>query len=61
MSAVMASRFFAVSFSVSPLVMDEAEEAIEITFAPSLWAAISNDVRVRVLGSRKRFTMVRPP
>jgi len=35
MSAVIASRFFAVSFNVSPFVMEEADEFTDNTSAPS--------------------------
>ena len=60
MSALSAWMFCAVSRSVSPLTrLDEVPE-MEITSALRRDAAISNATRVRVLGSRKRLTMVRP-
>ena len=60
MSGLMASRFLAVSMRVSPLVVDD-EAAVKLTpSADSRLAAISNEVRVRVDGSRKRLMTVLP-
>lgn len=59
-SAIRASMLRAVSLSVSPLTDDEMFDATLMTSAPSLCAAISKAVRVRVLGSKKRFTTTRP-
>ena len=52
--------FFAVSLRVSPFTEDDMLDEKLITSAPSLWAAISNAVRVLVLGSKNRFTTVFP-
>jgi len=52
--------FSAVSRKVSPLTMLEELPEMEMTSALRREAAISNATRVRVLGSRKRLTMVRP-
>ena len=60
MSASSASRFFAVSFSVSPFVRLDVLAEILITSALRRNAASSNDARVRVLGSTKKFTSVLP-
>src|SRR5881275_2163199 len=60
MSACKASRFRAVSLSVSPLVRLEVVTEILITSALRRCAASSNEVRVRVLGSTKKFTSVLP-
>ena len=60
MSACKASRFFAVSFNVSPLVRLDVATEILITSALKRNAANSNDVRVRVLGSTKKLTNVFP-
>src|SRR5215470_11819173 len=60
MSACSASRLRAVSLSVSPLVRLEVVAEILITSALNRSAANSNDVRVRVLGSTKKFTSVFP-
>src|SRR5215469_13154274 len=60
MSACNASRLRAVSLSVSPLVRLEVVAEILITSALRRNAASSNDVRVRVLGSTKKFTSVLP-
>jgi hypothetical protein len=49
-----------VSISVSPLVTLEVAVAIDSVSALSRFSAISNDVRVRVLGSKNRLTTVRP-
>ena len=60
MSACIASIFRAVSSSVSPFttLLEEGEKLM--TSALSRLAASSNDVRVLVLGSKKRFTTVLP-
>src|SRR4029077_10870568 len=60
MSACNASRLRAVSLSVSPLVRLEAVAEMLITSALNRKAASSNEVRVRVLGSTKKFTSVLP-
>src|SRR4029450_4402075 len=60
MSACNASRLRAVSFNVSPLVRLEVIAEILLTSALSRNAASSNEVRVRVLGSTKKFTNVFP-
>src|SRR6476619_2853474 len=59
-SACIASILRAVSSNVSPLttLLEEGEKLI--TSALNRLAASSNDVRVLVLGSKKRFTTVRP-
>src|SRR4029078_4109934 len=59
-SAFIASILRAVSSSVSPLttLLEEGEKLI--TSALNRLAASSNDVRVLVLGSKNRFTTVRP-
>ena len=59
-SACMASMLRAVSSKVSPFTMllDEGEKLM--TSALSRLAANSNDVRVLVLGSKKRLTTVFP-
>src|SRR5579885_3359476 len=59
-SACMASMLRAVSKSVSPLttLLEEGEQLI--TSVLSRWAASSKEVRVRVLGSKKRLTTVLP-
>src|SRR5207248_2560304 len=59
-SACNASRLRAVSLSVSPLVRLESLAEILITSALRRNAASSNEVRVRVLGSTKKFTSVLP-
>src|SRR5438552_9679448 len=59
-SACNASRFRAVSLSVSPFVRLEVVAEMLITSALNRNAASSNDVRVRVLGSTKKFTSVFP-
>ena len=48
------------SSSVSPLVTLEVAVAMLSVSALSRFSAISNDVRVRVLGSKNRLTTVRP-
>src|SRR5207248_10871727 len=60
MSACKASRLRAVSLSVSPFVRLDAVAEMLITSALSRKAASSNDVRVQVLGSTKKFTSVFP-
>src|SRR4029079_11917271 len=60
MSGDIASRLSAVSTSVSPLTTLEVAMATLRVSALSRFSATSNDVRVRVLGSKKRFTTVRP-
>jgi hypothetical protein len=60
MSGDIASRLSAVSTSVSPLVTLEVATAMLSVSALSRFSAISNDVRVRVLGSKNRLTTVRP-
>src|SRR2546423_4728774 len=60
MSACNASRLRAVSLSVSPLVRLDVVAEILITSALNRSAASSKDVRVRVLGSTKKFTSVFP-
>ena len=59
-SGCMASMFRAVSTRVSPLPRLEAEALKLITSAESILPAISKEVRVRVEGSKKRFTTSRP-
>src|SRR3569832_2391513 len=60
MSGVMASMFSAVSSSVSPFTGDEDEPEMFTASADSRLAAISNEVRVRVDGSRNRLMTVFP-
>ena len=60
MSGAIASMLLTVSSSVSPLTTLDVETARLSVSALSRFSAISNDVRVRVLGSKKRLTMVRP-
>src|SRR3990170_1174977 len=60
MFGFIASMFFAVSRSVSPLETLEVAELKLITSADNRFPAISNEVRVRVLASKKRFTAVLP-
>jgi hypothetical protein len=60
MSGDIASRFRTVSISDSPFVTLEVAVAILSVSALRRFSAISNDVRVRVLGSKNRFTTVRP-
>ncbi len=60
MSAFNAWMFCAVSRSVSPFVVLEAAASKEMTSALRNFAAISKEMRVRVLGSRKRLTIVLP-
>src|SRR3954462_10182953 len=56
----MASRFFAVSTSVSPLLTEEPAAATLTVSAESRFSANSNEIRVRVDGSKNRLTMVLP-
>ena len=59
-SGAIASRLRAVSTSVSPLVTEEVEAEIFTASAESRFAAISNDVRVRVEDSKKKLITVLP-
>ena len=59
-SACIASRFFSVSNSVSPLDAELVRMSRVTTSALSLCAAISNVVRVRVEFSKNKFTTVFP-
>ena len=56
----IASMLRAVSTSVSPLTTLELAMATPRVSALSRFSAISNDVRVRVEGSKNRLTTVRP-
>jgi len=58
--APMASRFFAVSIRVSPFTALLAEAVMELTDAESIFAAVSKDVLVRVLGSEKSAVIIFP-
>ncbi len=60
MSGDSASRLRTVSASVSPLVTLDVAIAMLSVSALRRFSAISNDVRVRVLGSKNRLTTVRP-
>ncbi len=60
MSGDIASRLSAVSTSVSPFTTLEVAIATFSVSALSRFSATSNDVRVRVLGSKNRLTTVRP-
>ncbi len=60
MLGAIASRFIAVSTSVSPLTTLEVLIATFSVSALRRFSAISNEVRVRVLGSKNRLTTVRP-
>src|SRR5918993_1737955 len=60
MSGAMASMLRTVSSSDSPLVTLEVAVAMLRVSALSRFSAISNEVRVRVLGSKNRLTTVRP-
>src|SRR3954470_35536 len=60
MSAFIASRFFAVSLSVSPFFSEEASAVKLMTSAVRRWAASSKLMRVRVEGSMNRLTTVLP-
>src|SRR5690242_15275149 len=59
-SGAIASRLRAVSSNVSPLVTLDVETLTFTASADSRFAAISNDVRVRVEDSKKRLMTVRP-
>ncbi len=59
-SGAIASRLRAVSSSVSPLETLDVETLMLTASADRRLAAISNDVRVRVDGSKKRLITVRP-
>src|SRR5450631_659306 len=59
-SALSASRFFAVSFSVSPFLNDDASAEKFTMSAVNRCAASSKLMRVRVDGSMKRLTTVLP-
>ncbi len=59
-SGDMASRLRAVSISVSPLTVDDDDPEMLTASADSRLAAISNEVRVRVDGSRNRLMTVFP-
>jgi hypothetical protein len=56
----MALSVVAVSISVSPLVTDEVRTDMFITSAPSRLPANSNELWVRVDGSKNRLMTVRP-
>ena len=60
MSMRIASRFRAVSTSVSPLETLEPSEATFTVSADIRFSANSNEMRVRVEGSKKRLTTVMP-
>src|SRR5512138_1814250 len=60
MSMRIASRFRAVSTSVSPFETDEPAVATFTVSALSRFSANSNEMRVRVDASKKRLTMVLP-
>src|SRR5438874_4595610 len=60
MSAWFASKTLAVSLSVSPFARLDVPAEMLITSALRREAASSNEVRVRVLGSTKKFTSVLP-
>src|SRR5919112_3992228 len=60
MSIRMASRFLAVSTSVSPLLTEDPAAATFTVSADSLFSANSKDMRVRVEASKKRLTIVLP-
>src|SRR5947199_10301484 len=59
-SAAIASSVFAVSISVSPFETLLVDCETFTTSAESRFAAISNDVRVRVDASKKRLMIVLP-
>src|SRR4029434_7609738 len=59
-SAPIASRVSDVSLRLSPLDSDEPFAEKWMTSADSRLAAASNEIRVRVLSSKNRFTTVRP-
>ena len=60
MSGSIASRLRTVSISDSPLVTLDVAVAMLSVSALRRFSATSNEVRVRVLGSKNRFTTVRP-
>ena len=60
MSGCIASMLLTVSSSVSPFTTLDVDTARFSVSALRRFSAISNDVRVRVLGSKNRFTTVRP-
>ena len=60
MSIRIASRFLAVSTSVSPLETDEPDAATLTVSALRRFSANSKEMRVRVEASKKRLTMVLP-
>ena len=60
MSGDIASSVLAVSASVSPLTTLEPEVVMPSVSALSRFSASSNDMRVRVLGSKNRLMTVRP-
>src|SRR5204862_135364 len=60
MSGAIASRLRTVSSRVSPFVTLDCASATLSVSALKRFSATSNDVRVRVLGSKKRLTTVRP-
>ena len=59
-SGAIASRLRAVSSRVSPFETLEVDTLILTASADKRLAAISNEVRVRVEGSKKRLITVRP-
>src|SRR5262249_2998083 len=59
-SGAIASRLRAVSSSVSPFDTLDVDTLMFTASAERRLAAISNDVRVRVDGSKKRLMTVRP-
>ena len=59
-STFMASIVWMVSAKLSPLTTEEVEPPILRESAERRFSASSKELRVRVEGSRKRFTMVRP-
>ena len=59
-SGAIASRLRAVSSRVSPFTVEEDDPEMLTASADSRLAAISNDVRVRVDGSRNRLMTVLP-
>src|SRR5713226_3280231 len=59
-SGAIASRLRAVSIKVSPLLKEEVDAEMLIESAESRLAAISNEVRVRVEGSKKKLMTVLP-
>src|SRR5688572_4078926 len=60
MSIRMASRFFAVSTRVSPLLTEDPTVATLTVSAESRFSANSKEMRVRVEASKNRLTMVLP-